>query len=390
MAYRKFSADNIFDGYQMLGEDAVVITNDRGTITDIVQKTEAGENTEVFKGVLTPGLINCHCHLELSFLKGRIAPATGMIPFLLAVMGSRNTDAELVIQEIKHAEQSMFASGIVAVGDICTTTMTVAQKQAQNLFYHNFIEASGFAESSALMRFKQALEVAAHFIDQPYSIVPHAPYSVSPGLFSLINKNKPNSLLTIHNQESMAENNFFQNGQGDFLELYRALGIDITDFNYSTGKTSLQSYLQRISSDHSVIMVHNTITAQEDIDWITSNKSLLPELYWCICPNANWYINKMLPDLTLLMRSGSKIVVGTDSLAANDQLNILEELKTLQKNFTSLSITDLLRWATINGAEALRISDTFGSLEKGKQPGIVLINNIVNNSLENASSKRIL
>jgi cytosine/adenosine deaminase-related metal-dependent hydrolase len=85
-----------------------------------------------------------------------------------------------------------------------------------------------------------------------------------------------------------------------------------------------------------------------------------------------------------------KMVVGTDSLASNAQLDILEELKTLQTNFSALTTAELLRWATINGAEALRIDDRYGSFENGKQPGIVNIAGGTNETLDGANARRIL
>jgi aminodeoxyfutalosine deaminase len=93
----------------------------------------------------------------------------------------------------------------------------------------------------------------------------------------------------------------------------------------------------------------------------------------------------------MLFKNACNIVVGTDSLASNHQLNILEELKTISKNFPDIPIETLLQWATINGARALQMDSDLGSFEKGKQPGIVLIENIIDKKLTSGSfAKRIL
>ena len=76
-------------------------------------------------------------------------------------------------------------------------------------------------------------------------------------------------------------------------------------------------------------------------------------LFWCLCPNSNIYIENKFPPVDLLIDEGCEIIIGTDSLASNKKLDILEELKTLQFHFPSLSIEDLVSWATINGAKAL-------------------------------------
>jgi cytosine/adenosine deaminase-related metal-dependent hydrolase len=118
-----------------------------------------------------------------------------------------------------------------------------------------------------------------------------------------------------------------------------------------------------------LLLVHNSFTSREDIQQV---KHLFTNLFFCLCPNANLYIENTLPDVPLLMEEGMKICIGTDSLASNDQLCIYSELKTLQQHF-DIDWELLLQWATYNGAQALRIEDRFGSLGIGMKPGIVHI-----------------
>lgn len=388
MAYRKFAADNIFTGFDMLDGSHVLISDESGKIADLIEARDAGDDIEKLNGILSPGFINCHCHLELSHMKGMVPPGTGMVKFLLTVLGNRNHSPDKIAQAIADAENQMIENGIVAVGDICNTGDTIPLKQKENLRYHNLIETIGMAEAAAEIRFNQSLELMRRFPGKS-SIVPHAPYSVSAKLMALINSNDPEGLLSIHNEESYAENELFEKGTGDFLELFQAVGADVAKWQ-PTGTTSIRSYLNKISGLHSMLLVHNTVTGTEDIDWIKTNNTSLPEIYWCVCPNANLYINNMLPDLHLLSGSGYKMVVGTDSLASNNQLDIIAELRTLQHYFPDLSIDEILRWATVSGAEALRINDQYGSFEKDKTPGIVLIENTTNRFTNHSKARRLL
>ena len=386
MVHRKLAADNIFTGYEMLGHDVVLIVDNAGEVIDLINEIDAGENIERYKGILSPGFINCHCHLELSHMKGIIPEHSGMVGFLLAVMSSRNNAEEKIQEAIIAAENEMKRNGIVAVGDICNTDHTVSQKKISPVYYHNFIEVTGFIDALAETRFNAALELYKKFTfyeesanrrhkratTNAASIVPHAPYSVSDSLFSLINNFDPESLLTMHNQESAAENEFFLNAGGDLLKLYATIKVDINHFK-GTGQTSLISALSHISTDRKMMLVHNVLTNENDLEWV---KPRMNNLYWCLCPNANKYINNSLPDIKLLRKHTSKIVLGTDSLASNHELNILSEIKTLKDNFSSLELSELLKWATINGAEALGIENKYGSLEKGKTPGINLLSQV--------------
>jgi cytosine/adenosine deaminase-related metal-dependent hydrolase len=299
------------------------------------------------------------------------------VDFLSTVIRQRAEAAppEGVAEAIAAGEQEMLDNGIMAVGDICNTADTVAQKALGRLYYHNFIETMGFVEEGAAARFAHSLAVFNAFAEayqlpiESNSIVPHAPYSVSGALFRLIAGFPGNHLLTIHNQESETENEWLLSGKGDFLRLYAALGLDVS-FYQGTGKRSLESFLPYFYRNQSLILVHNVATGAEDV---RAARAGGPDLYFCLCPNANLYISGQLPDVELLQRQGCRIVIGTDSLASNHQLSILEELKTLQRAFPGLPTPTLLQWATAGGAEALQAEGVLGTFAAGKQPGVVLI-----------------
>jgi cytosine/adenosine deaminase-related metal-dependent hydrolase len=377
MTYRKFKADYLFLGDGMSDPDSVLITTDEGIVQAVVAGREAGDDVEVYSGVLSPGFVNCHCHLELSHMKGVIPEGTGLVDFLSTVIRQRAEAAppEGVAEAIAAGEQEMLDNGIMAVGDICNTADTVAQKALGRLYYHNFIETMGFVEEGAAARFAHSLAVFNAFAEayqlpiESNSIVPHAPYSVSGALFRLIAGFPGNHLLTIHNQESETENEWLLSGKGDFLRLYAALGLDVS-FYRGTGKRSLESFLPYFYRNQSLILVHNVATGAEDV---RAARAGGPDLYFCLCPNANLYISGQLPDVELLQRQGCRIVIGTDSLASNHQLSILEELKTLQRAFPGLPTPTLLQWATAGGAEALQAEGVLGTFAAGKQPGVVLI-----------------
>ena len=128
MAFQKFRADQLFDGYRLHGADYVLITSEEGMVEDIVMKEEAGDDVQLFSGILTPGFINCHCHLELSHMKGSIPEKTGLIKFVSQVMKDRHFAEAEILQAIDEAEGEMLQSGIVAVGDICNNEFTIPQK----------------------------------------------------------------------------------------------------------------------------------------------------------------------------------------------------------------------------------------------------------------------
>jgi len=376
MAYLKFKADKLFDGYRFAADNTVLITDEEGVVQDMVAENEAGDDVQTFSGILSPGFINCHCHLELSHLKGLIPEGTGLGKFVLNVVQQRHFPGEEILQAIGKAEDEMIANGIVAVGDICNNTLTVSQKTKGRMYYHNFIEASGFNPQMANSRFEKVKQIYNEFANSPSgvgSIVPHAPYSVADELWDLIINFPGNHLMTIHNQETVGENEWFMNKQGEFAEMYAAMNIDVPFFKPS-GKSSLQSYLPKFLNNQSIILVHNVVTSEADI--LFSQFPIVNcQLFWCLCPNANQYITRQLPDIDLLVKHDCEIVLGTDSLASNHQLSILEEMKTIQQHFPHIEMEMMLQWATSKGAKALQMDSLLGSFVKGKRPGVILIEN---------------
>jgi cytosine/adenosine deaminase-related metal-dependent hydrolase len=150
------------------------------------------------------------------------------------------------------------------------------------------------------------------------------------------------------------------------------LNLDLSFFEVQS-KTSLQALLPLFPVNQKIVLVHNTFTNLEDIAAVKNSKK---NITWCLCPNANLYIEQRLPDLTLFLNSELNITVGTDSLASNDKLCILSELKTIKEHFSELPSSQIIRWATLNGAQFLGIDSKFGSIEKGKTPGLNLISEV--------------
>jgi cytosine/adenosine deaminase-related metal-dependent hydrolase len=386
MTYRKFKADYLYLGDRMAESDRVLITTSEGMVQAVVPAADAGEGVEVYGGLLCPGFINCHCHLELSHLRGAIPEGTGLVDFLSMVIGRRGGPADE--EAIVAAEQEMLENGIVAVGDICNTTDTLEQKRLGRLLYRNFIETMGFIGSSAADRFagsRAVLEAFEGAFPGLNSIVPHAPYSVSPVLFRLIAGFEGRRLLTMHSQEAEAENEWMLGGTGEFRRLYKLLGLDVAWFR-GTGKRSLESVLPFFQPEQPMILVHNVATEEVDLE----KAGRWTNLYFCLCPNANRFISGKLPDVEMLVSRGCRLVVGTDSLASNHGLSILAELRTLQEAYPVLSTGTLLGWATSCGAAALQMDDMFGSFEPGKVPGVLLLEGLEGDRLAAGTTVRRL
>ncbi len=372
------TANQIHNGNEFLPAGSTIAVASDGTVEAILPAPPPG--TVFYEGVLAPGFVNVHCHLELSHTRGMIPEHTGLINFLKNISLRRNefTTEQKDAARLKGYEE-LVANGVVAVGDIANTTDTLPLREQGQLHFHTFIEALGFTEANALRSLGYAQGTYDTFAGQSptgkvlrQTITPHAPYSVSSALFKAIDAFNSNSLLSIHNQEGTAESDFYKHKEGGVRDLLQALGIDDSLFT-PTGKSSLQSYLEWLTYERPYIFVHNTYSEKEDIQFV---KSRIKEAYWCLCPNANLYIENKLPDIELLVNEGVTICIGTDSLASNKQLCILSELDTINQHYPGVGWETLLKWATSNGAKALQMDGVIGTIEPGKKPGFVLLQQI--------------
>ncbi len=400
MSYQKLNADHLFTGTEILDQDHVLITDEKGFIQDIIPAKDAGEDIQTFEGLLSPGFINCHCHLELSHMKGLIPERTGLVDFVFNIVTQRHFPEEEILDAITRAEDEMINNGIVAVGDICNNTLTIPQKSKQRLAYYNFIEVSGWLPQIAELRFNKSKEYYDAFsqlrtpdsgLPTPgsrLSLAPHAPYSVSNELWELIAPYFQNKTSCIHNQETDFEDALFINGGGDFIRMYEMMKIDNSFFK-PTGKSSLRSYLPKFKGAKNVLLVHDTFIKEADLSFIKFlSEQEQQQFFCCLCVNANTYIENALPPVEMMRKQNINITIGTDSLASNWGLSILDELKRIRQHFSSVPISELLQWATINGAKALQLQQSLGSFEKGKKPGVVLIEGLKNGNIAEASTAK--
>ena len=327
------------------------------------------------EGVLIPGFINTHCHLELSHLAGKSATGKTLLPFLVDVVTMREMPQAAIDAAIEKWDAYMWEQGIQAVGDICNKLDTKAVKEKSPIRYYSFVEMFDFLQPerarASFDGYKAVYDGQASGNGNAKSAVPHAPYTVSDPLYDLINEvNNGTETVSIHSEETPAEIELFLTGGGPFHAFFRGFGASIDGFK-ATGRTSIHHALARMDPRCRTLFVHNTLTTAEGIraatDWGRNG------VYFATCPNANLYIENRLPRYDVFVDSGAKVTVGTDSLTSNWQLSILEELRTISRFQSYLPFETLLTWATINGAEALQMDDDLGSLEPGKAPGLLAL-----------------
>jgi cytosine/adenosine deaminase-related metal-dependent hydrolase len=385
---KQFSAQYIFTNAGPPLKRGIVTTDDEGVIISI---EDTGGNIversslEFYNGIIIPGFVNCHCHLELSHLKGSAERGAGLGEFIEKVRSRRDTDIETIISQAQKADEEMFREGVVVCADICNTSFSFHIKLKSNIKYINLLEVFGIDPAKAQKRIDEVLRITEVCLKMhlPYNIVPHAVYSTSLPLFRLIKEiSSGNKITSMHFMETEGEKEFISNHSGPIALSYMKSGL--MPLSPETVRSHSDAVINEITSSGNLILVHNTFTVRETIDPIIKRRNT----FWCLCPGSNLHIEDKFPPVYMLKEAGCKIVTGTDSLASNDKLSILGELKILQEKFPLLSLEELIKWATSNGAAALGESDSFGSIEPGKKPGLLLLSDtdLINLKLQPDSS----
>ena len=395
---RRIAATYILTPDQNLKKDSVLICENDGTVIEIIENREKKEwpGVEYYSGIIVPGFVNVHCHLELSNLKGNLEERKGIGEFIGEINRLRYQETEDLEMAMHIADRKMWAAGIAAVGDITNSIHTIDVKLKSKIFFHTFVESFGFHPARAEKSFNYARFVHDEFSENGLSasIVPHSAYSVSEPLLRKIgeNANTENSIISIHNQESLAEAQFFMDGTGPIANhLQHNLNIDISHW-IPTGKSPISTILRFLPRSNPLILVHNTFTKKADLEELAGMRST-ENTFIALCPNSNLYIENQLPPVDLFRSEKTAICLGTDSLASNYKLSILSEMITLQQNFPELKLEELFKWSGLNGAKALGIEKSFGSFSKGKKPGVNLITAIDFKNLklsENSKVKRLI
>ena len=341
-----------------LERNIVVEVDDNGTITNLLRSEaiDSMASVEFYPGILIPGMVNAHCHLELAYLKGAIAEGEGYAGFARSIGAVRNNfTTEERIRSAKLADAKMWEEGVEAVADIANDDLVMEVKTKSKIEYHTLFEFFGLNNRDVEPHF----DLARRF-DNSY-VTPHSTYSVQDGPFrEICSRNR--SLLSIHLLESDGEEALYNSG-GSLHDWYKRMGWECDFLHYGSPARRVAECVDRNTR---LLLIHNTRAKSEDISIV---ENYTDGATWVLCPESNRFISNDVPPVDMLRSMGVSIAIGTDSLASSRSLSMLDNLRLLGNQ----PLKDLLTWATLNGARALGIDDLKGSIEVGKCPGLVVI-----------------
>jgi cytosine/adenosine deaminase-related metal-dependent hydrolase len=266
---KRFSAQYIITNTGTPLKKALITTEDNGTIRniDITEgNLEEEHSIEFYNGIIIPGFVNCHCHLELSHLKGSIAHGSGLGCFIEQVRNTRDHEDESIIASAYSADDEMYRNGIVLCADICNSPLSFIIKKESRISYINLLEVFGIDPEKACWRMSEITKVAetADSMNIPFQMVPHSAYSMSLSLLRLLRGKSENNMVTsIHFMETPGEKVFLENHSGPLISSYQHSGI--MPSKLETVKSHADAVLNEITRNGNLILVHNTFIDRDTI-----------------------------------------------------------------------------------------------------------------------------
>lgn len=357
---RRLASHLLLDGGRAVPRPVVTV-DDTGRVVAVEQweRLDGDASTEFYAGALCAGFVNAHCHLELSYLRGAIERGTGFAGFARAIGAVRGGFAmEERLRAIEAADARMWHEGVQAVADIVNGATSFDAKGRSAIRYRSFAEVFGLNSSA---------DAARPLLQYPdTTLTPHSTYSIQDSTFGDIVADSANDPLSIHFMESDDEAALFR-GEGSLAAWYGRMGWQCDFLGHGSPARRVTAMVPR---GRCVMLVHGCCVGEEEYGIVAEH--FADGVSWVVCPQSNAYISGLRPPVELLRRHGARVCVGSDSLASNDSLSMVGELKLLSE----VPLEEAVAWATINGARALGLDGEIGSIEVGKRPGVVLLENL--------------
>lgn len=359
-----YAAEWLFTSEEWL-ENVEIRLDEDGTVLDLAPRQP---ETPVKAGCLIPGLVNTHCHLELSHMAGLLPPGLGMPRFVRSIVSLRNDSSrDEQINAARAAAAAAWQTGTQLIGDIANQpalTRSWSERESLSPRLRTFHEYLGGASTAS--------DLQTSLYDKPYDLspTPHAPYSVSDELMQAIARYcvERDLPLSFHLMESQEEVEFCETRSGPFAELFERMNLLLA----AEPRHPVDGVIANFPHNTRLLAIHLTEARETDLRKLDEH---FGPWFACACPRSNKWIHGRLPDYSLWRKLGLRICVGTDSLASCPDLNLVEELALIQEISPDFTLHELLKIATYNGAAALGLDRHFGNFTLGARPGLLWASN---------------
>ncbi|MDF2697028.1 MAG: Adenosine deaminase [Labilithrix sp.] len=378
MASSVFHADHILPGDAQPLSDGAIVVDANGAVVEVgpaadVLPRHAGLPVERVRGVIFPGLVNAHTHIELSSMRGKVPGGHGFVSWVDRLITTRSEvmpedDSEGIARGIDE----LVAAATMAVGDVTNSLAAVGALARRGIGGCVFHEVFGLDRAMVMRRIEGLRAEAEERVprwpgsDLAYAPAPHTLYTLHPDAArALLDSAAQRGLrTTLHLAEHPGERRAVEHGDGpvpDWLERrlkHRPESPKQPLFDLAADVGALRP---------TVVLVHLADARPDELERVAASGAPV-----VLCPRSNLYIEGRLPPLLAARAAGIEAALGTDSLASNTSLDVLAEARALADRFPNVPSWELVKMATWNGARALG-RDDLGRIARGAKPGIFAV-----------------
>ncbi len=319
---------------------------------------------------ILPGVVNAHAHTELSGIGKQLdVPAVNghrsMAAWITALMQFKRSGAfdpkrgiwEAALFPEILSETAVLADVVPPVADLG------CDRLPKTPLRFSFYELIAWTPDAAAFRMNESLSFRDSFRlpeRKRFGLSPHAPQTICPSLLSAaVASREP---LMMHLAESAEEIELLKHRRGPLLDLMRQADPDYDPDAVLLGDRPLD-YLKRLADAERAIIVHGNYLEDVEIDFLGKRSDRMSVVY---CPRTHAYFGHDSYPLRKMLDAGVCVSLGTDGLASSPDLNLMSEMRFVLSVHPDVSLDDVFRMGTINGAKALGIAPHWGTLEAGK------------------------
>ena len=323
---------------------------------------EVEETLDLSDYLLMPGFVNAHSHLGLTALEKKLSPAKTFARWIgdLIPLNAALSDDERM-KGIRMGADKMKSSGVTCIGDYVTDPALLNSIAGLGFRSVLFLETIGFQEERAEVIAEEVEAIIKNYASNcNLGIAPHAPYSVSAKLWQRLDQlgKKYGCLLSTHLAETDEEVQFIEKGVGPLVDLLK--DQQAFDLSWQVPGTTPARYLKSLDVLNDTVAVHCNFI-DDDMDAVQAA---------VFCPKStNWFGRTHILPVRKMLDAGIRVALGTDSMASNDSLNFLEEIRMADKLLPDVSRKEILTMATRFGAEILRLP--CGKMKSGQKADII-------------------
>lgn len=356
-------------------DGAVAVVGDTidavGNFSDV--RSAGGNVADLGEVVILPGLVNAHCHLDFTALRGAIAPQRSFADWISQINAlRRDLSQNDYLASIGDGFAEARRWGTTTIANVESLPALLRMMPAPPLRTWWFVELIDVRPR--LSREEMLADALGSLVGKSdwlggFGLSPHAPYTVSPELLRLVVRTarERSLLLMMHLAESAEEMEMFRGGRGRLFDLLQSLGRPMNDCG--VGQTPLAILLEQEAIDERWILVHLNELTEDDFALLERG----PRFSIAHCPRSSLYFRHRPFEMRRLVNLGFNICLGTDSLASNSSLSLFEEMRAVRAAHSWLSSWQILEMATINGARALHQEHRIGKIRPGFQADLIAL-----------------